>query len=194
MHRQLRGCCEKELSFVSLWHQLTHGLRGLTIESRRILRLTKRSDTTSRKRRSRRSRGLSAENANRAALVLILFEALGIGSPACSRRMYGVLSGNVTERTREMGVRAALGASRGHILALIFRDGMRLYSIRYPDWTVRGHRCDSGDCDAALRHFVCRRRCLDGVVLMLAGVSAIACWAPPWRASRVDPDIALRGE
>jgi ABC-type antimicrobial peptide transport system permease subunit len=60
-------------------------------------------------------------------LVLILFEAFGVVALILAAvGIYGVLSGNVAERTRGIGVRAALGASRGQILALILGDGMRL--------------------------------------------------------------------
>jgi putative ABC transport system permease protein len=127
--------------------------------------------------------------------VLILFEAFGIVALMLAAvGMYGVLSGNVTGRIREIGVRAALGASRGDILALILRDGMRL--------TAFGIVIGLFGAFAATRSIATLlfgTSPLDpvawiGVVMMLAGVSAIACWAPAWRASRIDPSITLRAE
>ena len=117
--------------------------------------------------------------------MALLLAAVGI---------YGLLSGNVTERAREIGVRAALGASRGHILALILRDGMRL--------TVLGlvvGLCGAFAATRAITTLLFGTSPLDpiawvGVVLMLVGVSAVACWAPAWRASRVDPCITLRAD
>jgi len=139
-------------------------------------------------------RMMAANEAER-RFVLILFEAFGIVALLLAAvGMYGVLSGNVTERTQEIGVRAALGASRGDILALILRDGMRL--------TALGILIGLFGAIAAARSITTLlfgTSALDpiawiGVVIMLAAVSAIACWAPAWRASRVDPSITLRAE
>jgi putative ABC transport system permease protein len=127
--------------------------------------------------------------------VLILFEAFGIVALALAAvGIYGLLSGNVTERAREIGVRAALGASRGNILALILRDGMRLTAFG-----IMVGLCGAIAATRALTSLLFGTSPLDpiawvGVVAMLAGVSAIACWAPAWRASRVDPSITLRAE
>jgi putative ABC transport system permease protein len=119
------------------------------------------------------------------ALVALLLAATGI---------YGVLSGNVTERMREIGVRSALGASRGDILALVVRQGMTLTGIGVATGLIGAA---AGSRALVTLLFGVSR--LDpvtylGVIALAAGVSAIACWVPAWRAARVDPSITLRGE
>lgn len=117
------------------------------------------------------------------ALVALLLAAAGI---------YGVLAGSVAERTREIGVRAALGASRSNILALIFRQGMRL--------TITGVAFGliaSIAASQALVSLLFGVSRLDpvtylGVIVLLIAVSAVACWVPAWRAARVDPASTLR--
>ena len=119
------------------------------------------------------------------ALAALLLAAIGI---------YGVLSGSVTERMREIGVRSALGATRGNILGLVVRQGMSL--------TVIGVVIGLGGAIVATRAImtllfgVSRLDPLTygGVIVLLAGVSMLACWLPAWRAARVDPAITLRSE
>ena len=127
--------------------------------------------------------------------TLILFEAFGIAALALAAiGIYGVLAGSVVERTREIGVRLALGAPRANILSLIVRQGMML--------TALGALIGIGGSFAAGRAIASQLfgvKPLDavtyaGVVALLAGVSVGACWLPAWRASRVDPCVTLRSE
>ena len=127
--------------------------------------------------------------------VLILFEAFGITALLLAAvGIYGVLSGSVNERMREIGVRAALGATRRHILALVLRDGMILTAAGIAIGLV-GAAAASRTLTTLL--FAISR--LDpstyfGVVALLSLVAALACATPAWRAARVDPSITLRSE
>jgi putative ABC transport system permease protein len=137
---------------------------------------------------------LAASTAER-RFALILFEAFGlVALMLAATGIYGVLSGSVTERTREIGVRLALGASRGHILALVFRQGLTLTGLG-----VALGLCGAVAASQAIITLLYGVSRLDpiaylGVVAVLAGVSVIACWVPAWRAARVDPAITLRAE
>ena len=127
--------------------------------------------------------------------VLILFEAFALAALALAAiGIYGALSGSVTERTREIGVRSALGASRGDILAMVMHQGMMLTGLGV--WIGLGGAVVASRALITLLFGVSR---LDpvtfmAVIALLGGVSAVACWAPAWRAARVDPSITLRAE
>jgi putative ABC transport system permease protein len=127
--------------------------------------------------------------------TLILFEAFALVSLVLAATgIYGVLSGSVAERTREIGVRSALGASRGNILALVLRQGLGLTGLGVAIGLM-GAVVASQTIDTLL--FGVSR--LDpitylSVIALLAGASAIACWVPARRATKVDPLVALRYE
>jgi putative ABC transport system permease protein len=127
--------------------------------------------------------------------ALVLFEAFALAALILAAAgIYGVLSGSVTERMREIGVRCALGATRSGILALILGQGMTL--------TAAG--LGIGLIGAALTSRLLISMLfgvspLDAftyfaVVVLLIVVSAAACWVPAWRAAQVDPCITLRAE
>ena len=138
---------------------------------------------------------LLAASALERRFVLILFEAFGlVGLVLAATGIYGVVSGSVVERTREIGVRSALGATRGRIVSLVLRQGMAVVgfgaAIGLLGAALASHAV------AAMLFGVSR---LDpvtylGVMLLLAAVSAIACALPAWRAARIDPMAALRCE
>jgi len=108
--------------------------------------------------------------------------------------LYGVISYNVTQRTRELGIRAALGASRLQILGMVIRQGMRLVALG----AVIGFFAA-----AALARLLCAQlfhvSAFDPVTfvwtaLVLAAVALLAAYIPAYRATRVDPMTALRYE
>jgi predicted permease len=138
---------------------------------------------------------LLARSEARRHFVLLVFETFALAALALAViGIYGVLAGSVAERMRELGVRAVLGATPASLRALVLRQGMTL--------TIIGTAIGIGVAALATRAitsllFGVSR--LDpvtylGVIALLLGVSAIACWVPAWRASRVDPAVTMRGE
>jgi putative ABC transport system permease protein len=136
-----------------------------------------------------------AKSAADRRFALILFETFGLAALVLAAiGIYGVLSGSVTERTREIGVRLALGASRGDILALVVRQGMTLTGLG----VVIGlsGAVAASQAIVTLLFGVSRLDPITylGVIALLVGVSVIACWVPARRATKVDPLVALRYE
>jgi len=138
---------------------------------------------------------LLAASAAERRFVLILFEAFGlVALILAATGVYGVLSGSVAERTREIGVRSALGAPRRSILTLVLRQGMTLTGIGVLIGLAGAMA--ASQAIGALLFDVSRVDPLTyaGVIVVLAVVSVIASGVPAWRAARIDPMVALRYE
>jgi putative ABC transport system permease protein len=134
----------------------------------------------------------SAAEPRFAMRIMTIFAALGVLLAAIG--LYGVIAYTVGQRTREIGVRMTLGASRGSIARLVVGDGIRL--------AVIGIAVGLGGAVAATRLI---QGLLYGVprldpfafgagAVVLLTVAVVACVVPMWRATAVDPVIAVRAE
>jgi ABC-type antimicrobial peptide transport system permease subunit len=108
--------------------------------------------------------------------------------------LYAVVSYTVSRRTREIGVRVALGARRADVIRLVVRDGLRLTVIGVGIGLVL-----SLGLGLVLSGVLYGVKAMDagvyiGVTALLFAVSALACYLPARRATSVDPLIALRAE
>jgi ABC-type antimicrobial peptide transport system permease subunit len=131
------------------------------------------------------SRRTSMLLANAFGAVALFLATLGI---------YGVLAYLVARRTREIGIRVALGSSGGGILRLVLREGFQLVALGLVLGVVGAMFLQK-----AVASEIYGVRPLDPLVLasvmaLLAIVALAACAVPARRAMRVDPMVALRSE
>ena len=128
-------------------------------------------------------------------MIAVLLSVFGVGALLLATiGIYGVMAYSAAQRTREIGIRIALGAERSDILKLIIRQGIFLISI--------GAGLGLALALAATRVL---QSLLFGisatdpltfavVLFVLVGVALLACYLPARRATKVDPLVALRYE
>jgi ABC-type antimicrobial peptide transport system permease subunit len=118
----------------------------------------------------------------------------GAGLLLAAVGLYGVMSYSISRRTREMGIRIALGSPVGAVRRLVIGQGMWLTSIAVAlglaaAWAV-------AKISSSLLYGVRPHDAVTFTVapLFLAAVALLACWIPARRAEKVDPMTALRHE
>jgi predicted permease len=126
------------------------------------------------------------------AALLSFFGALALALAALG--LYGVLAHSVAQRTKEIGVRMALGAEARHVLRLVIGQGMLLVCVGVAAgltlayWLTKwlsGWLYDVGATDPLT---------YGAIALLLAVVALLACYLPARWATKVDPVVALRRE
>jgi len=126
--------------------------------------------------------------------MLLIALLAGIALVLAGIGVYGVISYSVTQRTRELGVRMALGASAGNVLKLVVGEGMFLAGIGI----AIGIAAAIGVTRimASLLYAVTATDPFTFVslALLLAAIAFVACYIPARRATKVDPMVALRYE
>jgi predicted lysophospholipase L1 biosynthesis ABC-type transport system permease subunit len=126
------------------------------------------------------------------ALLLSLFAGLALCITVTG--IAGVIATSVAQRTREIGLRIAVGASTRGVLAMVLTQGFKLVSIGIAagvplavifGLALRGYLFDTAPADPLM---------LIGVALALGVAGALGCVGPALRATRIDPIAALRAE
>jgi predicted permease len=119
------------------------------------------------------------------AVIALLLSSIGI---------YGVLSYVVAQRTREIGIRIALGAQRSTVLRLMLGEGMRMAVVGVAIGVALALVLTRLMASQLYAISATDPLTFTGVAIILVGVALFACYIPARRAMRVDPMVALRYE
>jgi len=119
------------------------------------------------------------------ALLALVLALIGV---------YGVMAYAVAQRSREIGIRMALGAARGEVVRMVLWSGLRIVALA----TALGLAAAFGGARLIERQLFnvppTDPVTFMAVPVLLAAVAALACWVPARRAARVDPAVALQAE
>ena len=124
--------------------------------------------------------------------LLSLFAGLALALAAIG--IYGVMSNAVTQRTQEIGIRLALGASTMDVLKLIIRNGMTLVVIAVAVGLAGAFALTRLMTTLLFGVTPTDSLTIVAVSAILIGVALLACFIPARRATKVDPLVALRYE
>jgi len=124
------------------------------------------------------------------AELLAIFAGLALALAAICT--YGILSYTVSERTREIGIHMALGATRGSVLGMILVQGLRLTLIGLVTGLIASFGLTRLLQAQLFNVKPTDPATLTGVAVFIAVVAFIACYVPAQRATRVDPMVTLR--
>ena len=131
----------------------------------------------------------SVARARFAALVLGGFGVLALGLGAIG--IYGVLSSLVAQRTRELGVRMALGATSQNVVVLVLVRGMALAGMGVAIGITLALATTRAFARLLYRVTATDTRTFVLAPLLLFSVALVAIWIPARRAVRIDPLVAL---
>ena len=137
---------------------------------------------------------VSASLAQRRLTMLLLGAFAVLALLLASIGIYGLLAYSVSQRSREMGIRVALGAQQNEVLTLIIGEGMKL-ALAGAVIGLAGALALSRLMRSLLYEVTpSDPATFCGVSILLLAVALIACWLPARRAGKVDPMVALRHE
>ena len=125
-------------------------------------------------------------------MLLGLFGVLGLSIAAVG--LYGVLAHVVSQRTREIGVRVALGATRSSIVRLVVSDASRLVLLGLAAGSVVAWWASAAAEAFLFRLQPTDPRAFAAAIATLVAAASVAAAIPAWRTARVDPVEALRVE
>jgi putative ABC transport system permease protein len=124
--------------------------------------------------------------------LLTLFSAAGLLLAAIGT--YGVLASMVAERRREMGIRLALGANRRRLLTHVMAQGLALAGTGVVIGLVGALGLNRLLASLLFGVQPADVTTLAIVAPSIVATAALACWLPAWRASRLEPNVVLRGD
>ena len=126
--------------------------------------------------------------------AVLLGSLAGLGLLLATVGVYGVLSYSVSQKTREIGIRMALGAARRDVLALVVGNGLKLLLIGVVAGTAAALLVTRLMSNLLFGISASDPLTFAGVAVFLSAVALLACYIPARRAAKVDPIVALRYE